>query len=313
MSRLLDIIINSLYTQKEIFLREAISNASDALDKVRFLSIQDDTVLSEESEMEIKITANPDEEMLIIRDTGIGMSREDLINNLGTIARSGTTQFLQAITQSGNLNLIGQFGVGFYSYFLVAKQVEVISKKQGHEQFRWISTAGSTFTIAPDTDGERLTRGTKIILRLKKDMKEYAEIGKIKELIIKYSQFINFPIYLYTSKEVSREVEEEPAVEPQDEGEEEKPETPEDLKDDLEEPTDELEIKEDGDEDVLEPEKKKKVVKETVWDWERVNDSKAIWLRPSDEIEDEEYKKFYKTMSKDYQDPLSWIHFKTEG
>lgn len=206
-SRLLDIIINSLYTHKDIFLREAISNSSDALDKVRFLSVQDDSYKEIEPEMSIKIRADKDKNQLTIWDTGIGMDRNDLINNLGTIARSGTTQFLEALKQGGNLNLIGQFGVGFYSYFLVSNRVKVISKKQGSDQWVWISSAGSTFKIFKDESDDQLTRGTKIILTLKQDMKEYLEEKKLKELVMRYSEFINFPIYLWTKKEISKEVE----------------------------------------------------------------------------------------------------------
>lgn len=301
-SRLLDIIINSLYSQKEVFLREAISNASDALDKIRFLGVKDPKLLEVNPELAIRIKIDKENEKLIIEDSGIGMTKNDLINNLGTIARSGTTQFLEAISKQGNLNLIGQFGVGFYSYFLVASQVEVITKNTEDDQYIWKSSAGATFTIEKDIDGPSIKRGTRIILTMKKDASEFLDIQKIKNLIKKYSEFINFPIYLYTSKEVEKEVEEEEKTD----------ETSK--KDETEEKKDDLEIKdEDSDKKVTEKETKKKKVKETVWDWEQTNENKAIWLRPIEEIEDEEYNKFYKTVSKDYQDPLTWIHFKAEG
>ena len=303
-SRLLDIIINSLYSQKEIFLREAISNASDALDKLRFLSIADPSMLGNETELAIKIEVNPADETIVITDTGIGMTKNDLINNLGTIARSGTTQFLEAIAKDKNLNLIGQFGVGFYSYFLVADKVSVVSKNNADDQYIWESTAGSTFSIKKDTQGPFLNRGTKVTLHLKKEAKEFLDLNKEKSLIRKYSEFINFPIYLFTSKEVTREVEEEKLAE----------ETPEIKSDtDVEKKEENLEIEEDIDKPVLDEKKEKKTVKETVWDWEKINDAKALWLRPIDEIEDEEYKKFYKAYTKDSQDPMSWMHFRAEG
>lgn len=290
-SRLLDIIINSLYSQKEIFLREAISNANDALDKIRFLSLEDPELLKDESELKVSIEVDVDKNMLVLTDTGIGMTAQDLRNNLGTIARSGTTQFLEAITSTGNLNLIGQFGVGFYSYFLVANQVTVVTKSPNDErQYIWRSEAGSTYTIEEDQTGPFLSRGTRIELVLKKDAKEFLDVAKVRGLAKKYSEFIEFPIYLYSSKEVSREVEVEP---------EQKEETP----------SDDLDIKDSAEE----TEKKTKTVTETVWDWEQVNNEKAIWKRSADDITDAEYTSFYKAVSKDYSDPLSWVHFKAEG
>ena len=300
-SRLLDIIINSLYTQKDIFLREAISNASDALDKIRFLSISEPEMTKEEPEMSIKIRADAENNTLTMTDTGIGMNKSDLINNLGTIARSGTTQFLEAIKQSGDLNLIGQFGVGFYSYFLVANKVTVYTKKFGEGEWVWESSAGSTFKIYENPE-PTLKRGTRVVLDIKSDMKEYLEEKKLKDLVKKFSEFINFPIYLYCSKEVSKEVEIE---------EEETPETLETTDDNIEnseipekaeetEPKKDSEVElevEDNDDPILDEEQKKKTktVKETIWDYEQLNENKAIWLKPIEEIEPEEYKKFYKS------------------
>ena len=295
-SKLLDILINSLYTQKEIFLREAISNASDALDKARFLSVSDPRITEAEAELSIKIEADTENKRLIITDTGIGMTKQDLINNLGTIAKSGTKQFLDALKSGGNLSLIGQFGVGFYSYFLVADRVTVVTKNVDDDQYIWESDAQSSFTITEDKEGPFIKRGTRIILHLKENAEEFLEINKLKEMVKKYSEFINFPIYLYTSREVSKEIEDEEEIK-------EETETKDDLK------------IEDADEPVLDEEHKKKTktVTETVWDWEQLNENKALWLRPIDEIEDEEYKNFYKALSKDHEDPLDWIHFKTEG
>ena len=294
-SRLLDIIINSLYSQKEIFLREAISNANDALDKIRFLGLEDAELLKDETDLKVSIEVQKDKNMLVLTDTGVGMTIQDLKNNLGTIARSGTTQFLEAITsKAGNLNLIGQFGVGFYSYFLVANHVKVITKSPyDSKQYIWESEAGSTYSIMEDTEGPFLTRGSRIELILKKDAKEFLEIKKIKELTKKYSEFIEFPIYLYTSKEVSKEVEVEKEV----------TET-----DDAEKNADDLDIKDDTEET-----KEKKTIVETVWEWEQVNNEKAIWKKSADSVSNEDYINFYKATSKDYTDPLSWIHFKAEG
>lgn len=303
-SRLLDILINSLYSQKDIFIREAISNASDALDKIRFLGVKEHQQLAIEPDLAIRIKVDKENEQLIIEDTGIGMTKSDLVNNLGTIARSGTTQFLEAIAQNKGLNLIGQFGVGFYSFYLVASEVTVITKNNEDEQWIWKSSAGASFTIEKDTEGPFLKRGTKIILQLKKDAAEFLEISKIKDLIKRYSEFINFPIYILTSKEVEKEVEEE-VPEKTPEETEKKP--------DEEEKKDDMEIKDEDASKADEEKKPKKKVKETVWDWEQQNESKAIWLRPIEEIEDEEYIKFYKTISKDYQDPLTWVHFRGEG
>ena len=320
-NRLLDIIINSLYSQKEIFLREAISNASDSLDKIRFLSKTDSSLLNDEPDLNIKIRLLPDEETIIIEDTGIGMSKEELINNLGTIAKSGTTQFLEHLSNNKDLNLIGQFGVGFYSYFLIADKVIVVSKSVGNEQYIWESEAGSTFTIKKDTEGPFLTRGSKIILKVKKDAKEFLETKKIKELIKRYSQFINFDIFLYESKVVSKGVEEdvvettatdtdtetEKSTENQDPSEKRKKTEEKDNFDEL--------IDEDSEKNVTDEKsaKKTKKVEETVWDWEKQNDVKALWLRPSTEIQETEYQEFYKSFSKDYDNPSTWLHFKAEG
>ena len=179
-SRLLDILINSLYTQKEVFLREAVSNAADALDKMRYLSVQDPSLLGENTELDVRVSIDKEGKTISIRDTGIGMTKSELVNNLGTIAHTGTTQFLEAISQGGSLNLIGQFGVGFYSYFLIANKVTVISKHTDDDQYIWESHAGSTFTMLPDPRGNTMTRGTEIILHLKQDAHEYLDVEKVQ-------------------------------------------------------------------------------------------------------------------------------------
>ena len=178
-SRLMDIIINSLYTNKDVFIRELISNASDALDKVRFISVQDPEFLGDTPEMEIKIDFDFDEKTLSITDTGVGMSKAELIKNLGTVAKSGTTAFLEAMGQGENMSMIGQFGVGFYSAFLVANKVVVTSKSNDDEQHIWTSTADSKFFLTKDPRGDTLGRGTRVTLHLKDDASEFVEQNKI--------------------------------------------------------------------------------------------------------------------------------------
>lgn len=190
----MDIIINSLYTQKEIFLRELISNASDALDKIRFLAISNPDLLGGESELEIKIQYDSDRKIVEIIDNGIGMTKNDLIQNLGTVAKSGTTKFLENL-KAGDLNLIGQFGVGFYSSFLVASKVEVISKHNDDTQNKWISSASNSFIVEEDHSVD-LKRGTVVRLHLKEDASEYCEYEELKRLVQRYSSFISYPIYL---------------------------------------------------------------------------------------------------------------------
>lgn len=292
--RLMDIIINSLYTNKEIFLREIISNASDALDKIRFLSIADPEALKELSELAIRVEFDPEAKTVSIHDSGIGMTKQDLINNLGTIAKSGTTNFVQALAQGQSLNLIGQFGVGFYATFLAGNKVTVISKHNNDDQHIWESSAAHSFTVRKDPEGNTLKRGTKIIIDLKQDSYEFCEEGKLRELIQRYSEFINFPIYLRVQKEVSKEVADEDAAETP----EEKPEK-----------KDDLEIKDDDET----PKPTTKTITEKVWDWELINDNKAIWLRDKDELTEEDYHNFYKALAKEYDDPLTYIHFNAEG
>jgi heat shock protein beta len=307
-SRLMDIIINSLYSNKDIFLRELISNGSDSLDKIRFLSLTDESVLGtgDAANLEIRIKVDKERNVLSIRDRGVGMTKEDLRENLGTIAKSGTSAFLEQMQKGGDMSLIGQFGVGFYSVYLVADFVEVRSKHNDDpKQWVWESKADGAFAISED-DGEPLDRGVEINIYLKEEAQEYLDEDKLKELVGKYSEFINFPIYIWSSKEVEEEV----PVEEEDEDA-----TAED--DDAQVEEDEEDEEDDGIEDEDEDEEddapSTKTVKKTVWDWELLNDSKAIWLRSANEVEPEEYDNFFKALSKDDKPPLTYTHFKAEG
>merc|ERR1711959_12070 len=302
-TRLMDIIINSLYSNKEIFLREVISNASDALDKIRFLSVTDKDALGEgeTSKLDIKISADKSKDTVSITDRGVGMTKQDLINNLGTIAKSGTSSFLEKLKEGGDVNLIGQFGVGFYSVYLVADKVTVRTKHNDDKQYIWESTADSSFTIKEDPAGNTLGRGSEITLHLKDDCKEFTEPDKIKDLVKKYSEFISFPIYLKETKTVEKEV----PVEEEKKEDEKKDEK----KDDKDKKDDKLDIK-DGDEA---DKKKTKKVSEEVVEWNQVNSEKAIWTRSPRDVEDDDYNRFYKTISKDSEAPLTKMHFAAEG
>mmetsp|Transcript_6666 Transcript_6666/g.20193 ORF Transcript_6666/g.20193 Transcript_6666/m.20193 type:complete len:252 (-) Transcript_6666:7-762(-) len=201
-TRLMDILIHSLYSNRDVFLRELISNANDAIDKIRFQSLTNPSVLSKKMDLDIHISIDEDEKTITVHDTGIGMTKQDLINNIGTIAKSGTSSFLEKLSEdqkAGGMktaNLIGQFGVGFYSAFLVADKVTVITKNNDDEkQWRWTSKANAGFSISED-NGEDLGRGTKVILHLREDASDYLNREKLMSLIHRYSEFIVFPIYM---------------------------------------------------------------------------------------------------------------------
>lgn len=310
-SRLMDIIINSLYTHKEVFIRELISNASDACDKVRFLAIQNRDYLGETRDLEIRIEYDNKAQTFSIIDTGIGMTKKDLVRNLGTIAKSGTTSFIEAISKGSSLNLIGQFGVGFYSAYLVSNKVVVTSKNNDDDQFVWMSTAGASYTVSKDPRGNTLGRGTRITLFLKEEAKEFSEQEIIKKNIKKYSEFIDFPIYLRVNKTYTREEEI-----PEPEKTEEELAAEEAAKAEKEEKKDDdLEVTDEKEEEVKEEEKKKKTrsITEWKWDWELINENKPLWIREKKEITDEEYIKFYKALTKDQEAPYAWDHGQTEG
>lgn len=293
-AKILDILINSLYTNRNIFLREIISNASDALDKIRFMYLTNakdpKNEAGEAPTMDIRIKIDREKREFIMRDGGVGMTKEDLANNLGSLGSSGTKNFLEKMNKEAKDdagNLIGQFGVGFYSVFLVADRVRVASKHDDSDkQYVWESTGDGTYFVYEDPRGNTLGRGTELTLEMKKDSDEYLETDKIKEIVHRYSEFIHFPIYMAGTKmeKVPKKKPEGEAPAADEEGE---------VKD---------EKKEEEEFDHI-----------AVPSWDLINENKPIWTRKVGDITEDEYNKFYKALTKDYEDPMYWTHFGVEG
>lgn len=338
--QLMNLIINSFYSNNDIFLRELISNASDAIDKIRYQSLTDKTVLEHEPSLEIRLTADAEKGVLIVEDTGIGMTNSDLKNNLGTIARSGTKNFLQAAQSSKDLSMIGQFGVGFYSAFLVADKVEVVTKNNEDVEQVWTSSGGSNFIIS-HSESSNLKRGTQIRLHLKEDHKKYLEESTLKNIVKTHSEFISYPIKLWCQK--SREVEVDLTEEELEEAKKKALEEKQQQKTDETAVTEELEtatedspteenksgeeaatgeeensaqdddvtVEEIEEEEVDVPKTKK--VQEKYHEWDVLNSQKPIWTQKPEDISEEEYTSFYKTVSNDWEEPLAHKHFSIEG
>ena len=282
--RLLDLMINSIYTHKEIFLREIISNASDAIDKLAYTALTDDKVGINRDEFAITITRDPENRVLTVSDNGIGMSKEEMEENLGTIAKSGSLGFKQAMEKNEDIDIIGQFGVGFYSAFMVASSVTVISKKYGEDKaWKWVSDGTDGYTIE---ECAKDAPGTDVIMTLKEDTEdekysEYLEEYEIRSLIRKYSDYIRYPIKMEVTK--SRQVEE---------------------------PEEEEAIEMEGEEEKKEPKAPKY---EEYTEMETLNSMVPIWQRDKKDVTDEEYEAFYREKFFDYNKPLRTIHYNVEG
>merc|ERR1711991_836512 len=274
--------------------RELISNSSDALDKIRYCSLTDGSVLNSDPNLRLDIIPDKANKTLTIKDSGIGMTKADLVNNLGTIAKSGTKGFMEALTAGADISMFGQFGVGFYSAYLVADKVVVTSKNNDDEQHVWESSAGGSFTVSPSPE-DPLGRGTRIVLYLKEDMQEYLEERRLKDLVKKHSEFIGFPIKLQVEKEEEKEVSDDEEEEDKEGEDEDKPKV------------------EDVDGEAEKKEKKTKKVKHVTKSWSHLNEQKPLWMRTPEDVTNEEYTAFYKSLSNDWEEHLAVKHFSVEG
>ena len=265
-NEVLSLVVNSLYSHREVFLRELISNAADAIDQLSFRALTEHDLMPKDEELRIEIVRDSDAGTLTIRDNGIGMTHDELIDNLGTIARSGSKKLAQSLSaeQKKDITLIGQFGVGFYSAFMVADEVRVVSRKAGSDEtWVWQSEAKGDFEISR---GERETRGTEVVLRLKEDAKEYLDEWPVRQTVRKYSDYVRWPIKM----EIERKKEQEKEKDGEDDG-------------------------------------------EKTFEWIALNEASALWTRSKSDIEDAQYREFYKSLSHDWQDPIAWTHFRVEG
>jgi len=295
----MDLIVNSLYSNKDVFLRELVSNASDACDKLRFVSLSEPNAMAGNEELKIKIRGDEASKTLVIEDTGIGMSKEDLVSSLGTIARSGTAKFMEMLkSQSDGENLIGKFGVGFYSAFLVADKITVTSKNHTDDKtWTWESEINANSYTIRESE-ETMTRGTKIVLHLKEGCEEFATGEKLSSLVKTYSEFISFPIDVWSKQTKEKQVEDKESTAKLKEAWEKK----------------KIEAEAKG-EEFSEPEPKPVMKKEfeQVEEWATANNDKPIWVRSPKDVEQEAYNDFFKSTFKEFLDPLAHSHFAVEG
>jgi molecular chaperone HtpG len=318
---LMNMIIHNFYSNKDIFLRELISNSSDALNKLKYTSLTNQNLLDENHNFDIRISLDKVNKTITIEDTGIGMGKDDLINNLGTIAKSGTKDFIKRLAEnSSNNNLIGQFGVGFYSAFLIADKVSVKTRHAGtDETMLWESSASGSFTIGTLENDSDFLRGTQITLHVKDEEAQYLEDFKVREIIKKHSSYITYPIMLLKMEKVEESTD-KPSEESTDKpSEESTEETSKETSDKTSEESGDKPSEESGDKTSEEPsEESSKVpvelVKEPVYKpvWEKIN-SEPIWSKNSNEISEKEHEEFYKGLTNDWESYQTNKHFRTEG